>query len=35
VNAITTLLEEGKTHGVLRPLLPSLGNLIHDKTEKV
>lgn len=35
VNAITTLLEEDKTHAVLRPLLPSLGNLIHDKTEKV
>ena len=35
VNAVTTLLEEDKTHAVLRPLLPSLGNLIHDKSEKV
>ncbi|KAL7538289.1 hypothetical protein ACHAXR_008448 [Thalassiosira sp. AJA248-18] len=35
VDAVTTLLEEDKTHAVLRPLLPSLGNLIHDKTEKV
>lgn len=35
MNAVTTLLEEDKTHAVLRPLLPSLGNLIHDKTEKV
>ncbi|KAL7466506.1 hypothetical protein ACHAXS_006803 [Conticribra weissflogii] len=35
VIAIQTLLEEEKTHAVLRPLLPSLGNLIHDKTEKV
>ncbi|KAL9182845.1 hypothetical protein ACHAXT_004124 [Thalassiosira profunda] len=35
VNAVATLLEEDKTHAVLRPLLPSLGNLIHDKTERV
>ena len=35
VNAIMILLEEDKTHAVLRHLLPSLGNLIHDKTEKV
>lgn len=35
MNAINTLLDEDKTHAVLRPLLPSLGNLIHDKTEKV
>lgn len=35
MNATTTLLDEDKTRAVLRPLLPSLGNLIHDKTEKV
>ena len=35
VNAVTTLLEEDKSHAVLRPLLSNLGNLIHDKTEKV
>jgi condensin-2 complex subunit G2 len=35
VKTVTTLLEEDKTHAVLRSLLPSLGNLIHDKTEKV
>mmetsp|Transcript_22855 Transcript_22855/g.40142 ORF Transcript_22855/g.40142 Transcript_22855/m.40142 type:complete len:1311 (-) Transcript_22855:196-4128(-) len=35
VTTITTLLQEEKTHAVLRPLLPSIGNLIHDKTEKV
>ena len=35
VDAVTTLLEEDKTHAVLRPLLPSVGNLIHDKIEKV
>lgn len=29
------LLEIPQSHAVLRPLLPSLGNLIHDKTEKV
>lgn len=28
-------MEEEKTHAVLRSLLPSLGNLIHDKIEKV
>ena len=35
VNAVTILLEEGKTHAVLRSLLPSVGNLIHDKVQKV
>lgn len=35
VNAVTALLEEDKSHAVLRPLLSNLGNLIHDKTEKV
>ena len=35
IQTITSLLSEDKTHAVLRPLLPSLGNVIHDKTEKV
>lgn len=35
IQTITYLLQEEKTHAVLRPLLPSLGNMIHDKTEKV
>lgn len=35
MKTVTTLLEEDKTHAVLRSLLPSLGNLIHDKSEKV
>jgi condensin-2 complex subunit G2 len=35
IKTVTTLLEEDKTHAVLRSLLPSLGNLIHDKIEKV
>jgi len=35
VNAVTTLLEEEKSHAVLRPLLSNVGNLIHDKTEEV
>eukprot|EP00536_Pseudo-nitzschia_multiseries_P005620 jgi/Psemu1/190970/e_gw1.108.84.1 len=35
LDAITTLLGTKQSHGVLRALLPSLGNLIHDKTEKV
>ncbi|KAK1747414.1 condensin-2 complex subunit G2 [Skeletonema marinoi] len=35
IKTVTTLLEEDKTHAVLRSLLPSLGNLIHDKSEKV
>lgn len=35
LDAATTLLGTKQSHGVLRALLPSLGNLIHDKTEKV
>jgi condensin-2 complex subunit G2 len=35
LNAITLLLEAPQSHAVLRALLPSLGNLIHDKVEKV
>lgn len=35
VNAIATLLDAPQSHAVLRELLPSLGNLIHDKVEKV
>jgi condensin-2 complex subunit G2 len=35
LNSITLLLQNPHSHGVLRPLLPSLGNLIHDKVEKV
>lgn len=31
----TTLLATPQSHAVLRPLLPSMGNLIHDKSEKV
>ncbi len=35
MDAATILLGTKKSHGVLRALLPSLGNLIHDKTAKV
>ena len=35
VDAIATLLENGRTHALLRRLLPSIGNLIHDKSDKV
>jgi len=35
LNAVTLLLEAPQSHAVLRELLPSLGNLIHDKVEKV
>lgn len=35
LEAATTLLGATQSHGVMRALLPSLGNLIHDKTEKV
>jgi condensin-2 complex subunit G2 len=35
LDATTTLLEIPQSHAVLRALLPSLGNLIHDKVEKV
>ncbi|KAL3807192.1 hypothetical protein ACHAXA_008904 [Cyclostephanos tholiformis] len=35
VDAVAILLENNMTHAVLRPLLPSIGNLIHDKSDKV
>ncbi|KAL7548520.1 hypothetical protein ACHAWF_011800 [Thalassiosira exigua] len=35
VDAVTALLGEDRTHAVLRPLLPSLGNLVHDRAPKV
>ncbi len=35
VDAVAILLGEGRTHAVLRPLLPSIGNLIHDRSGKV
>lgn len=35
LNAVTRLLDAPQSHAVLRELLPSLGNLIHDKVEKV
>ena len=35
LNAAAILLDAKQSHGVLRALLPSLGNLIHDKSEKV
>jgi condensin-2 complex subunit G2 len=35
LEAATTLLGAKQSHGVMRALLPSLGNLIHDRTEKV
>jgi condensin-2 complex subunit G2 len=35
VNIITALLDLPQSHAVLRNLLPSFGNLIHDKVEKV
>ena len=35
VNGITLLLEADASHGVLRPLLPFLGDLIHDRVERV
>ena len=35
LNAVALLLEAPQSHAVLRPLLPSLGNLIHDKVETV
>ena len=35
INGITFLLEVPASHGVLRPLLPYIGNLIHDVTERV
>ncbi|KAL3916057.1 MAG: hypothetical protein SGILL_005350, partial [Bacillariaceae sp.] len=35
VEAIATLLGAKQSHAVLRSLLPCVGNLIHDKSEKV
>lgn len=35
VKTICLLLQSSKTIGVLRPILPHMGNLIHDKVEKV
>ena len=35
VTAISMLLDAPQSHAVLRPLLPYLGNLIHDRVERV
>ena len=35
VKAFTLLLDAPQSHAVLRGLLPSIGNLIHDKVERV
>ena len=35
LTAVTKLLEQSNTHAVLRPLLPALGNLLHDRVENV
>jgi condensin-2 complex subunit G2 len=35
VDAISCVLDAPQSHGVLRPLLPLMGNLIHDRVEKV
>lgn len=35
LEAATVILGTQQSHAVLRPLLPSLGNLIHDKAERV
>ncbi|KAG7350521.1 condensin II non structural maintenance of chromosomes domain containing protein [Nitzschia inconspicua] len=35
VEAISMLLGSDQSHGVLRALLPSVGNLIHDRAERV
>ncbi|CAJ1927766.1 unnamed protein product [Cylindrotheca closterium] len=35
LEAIISLLDIPQSHAVLRPLLPSLGNLVHDKSERV
>ena len=35
VNAVTLLLDAEESHAVLRALLPFVGNLIHDKVERV
>jgi condensin-2 complex subunit G2 len=35
INGVSQLLDAPETHGVLKPLLPFLGDLIHDRVEKV
>lgn len=35
INGISQLLDAPETHGVLKPLLPFLGDLIHDRVERV
>jgi condensin-2 complex subunit G2 len=35
LNAVALLLVAPQSHAVLRPLLPSIGNLIHDKVDVV
>ena len=35
LHAISIILDAEQSHAVLRALLPSLGNLIHDKVERV
>ncbi len=35
MNAVSLVLQNPQSHAVLRPLLPALGNLLHDKTESV
>eukprot|EP00978_Attheya_sp_CCMP212_P016764 scaffold44171_cov64-Attheya_sp.AAC.1 len=35
ITAVTCLLDAPQSHAVLRALLPSLGNLIHDNVERV
>lgn len=35
VDAVTLVLQNPQSHAALRPLLPQLGNLIHDRVEKV
>ena len=35
LQAVSTLLSTPQSHAVLQPLLPPLGQLIHDKVEKV
>jgi condensin-2 complex subunit G2 len=35
IHAMTQLLDAPQSHGVLRDILPAMGNLIHDKVEKV
>lgn len=35
VHAVSVILDAEQAHAVLRALLPSLGNLIHDKVERV